>query len=67
MRGKEREIVIMRSSNGEDWTEHPLVATEEAVHSALGGSLEGLNAPLDMSDSQSQHSLWSEHDLLSLV
>ncbi|XP_076460003.1 uncharacterized protein LOC143293050 isoform X8 [Babylonia areolata] len=42
LRGKEREVVVMRSDNGESWYEHPLAATEEAVSEALGGSLEDL-------------------------
>ncbi|KAK7506475.1 hypothetical protein BaRGS_00002587, partial [Batillaria attramentaria] len=43
LRGKEREVVVMRSDNGESWYEHPLAATEEAVSDALGGSLEELD------------------------
>ena len=31
LRGKEREIVILRSDNGETWKEHTLEATEDAV------------------------------------
>ena len=38
MRGREREIVIMRSDNGEVWKEHPMEANEQAVHDALGGN-----------------------------
>ena len=41
LRGKEREIVILRSDNGETWREHTLEATEEAIHEALNGSFEG--------------------------
>ena len=41
LRGKEREIVIMRSDNGETWYEHSVEATEEAIHQALNGSFEG--------------------------
>ena len=35
LRGKEREIVILRSDNGENWKEHTLEATEEAVQEVL--------------------------------
>ncbi|KAF4523418.1 hypothetical protein B566_EDAN007890, partial [Ephemera danica] len=31
LRGKEREIVILRSDNGETWREHTLEASEEAI------------------------------------
>ena len=41
LRGKEREIVILRSDNGETWREHPVEATDEAIHEALNGSFEG--------------------------
>ena len=41
LRGKEREIVILRSDNGETWREHSMEATEEAIHGALNGSFEG--------------------------
>ena len=41
LRGKEREIVILRSEDGEHWKEHPLEATEDSIHEALGGSFEG--------------------------
>ncbi|BES87251.1 ankyrin 3, node of Ranvier (ankyrin G) [Nesidiocoris tenuis] len=40
LRGKEREIVILRSDNGETWREHTFEATEEAVHDVLGHSFE---------------------------
>lgn len=53
LRGKEREIVIMRSDNGEAWYEHTMVATEDAVNDTLNGSFTGRNG--------SVASLWSEH------
>ena len=46
LRGREREIVVLRSDNGETWKEHPVEATEDAIHSALGGSFEGEGDPL---------------------
>ena len=41
LRGREREIVILRSDNGETWHEHSMDASEEAIHEALNGSFEG--------------------------
>merc|ERR1719150_3462774 len=40
LRGKEREIVILRSDNGENWKEHTLEATEEAVQDVLQESFD---------------------------
>jgi hypothetical protein len=66
LRGKEREVVVMRSDNGESWYEHPLAATDEAVSDALGGSLEGLEFAGNMApgSNTSMSSLWSEQRLL---
>ncbi|OTF70904.1 hypothetical protein BLA29_007426, partial [Euroglyphus maynei] len=41
LRGKERDIVIFRSDNGETWREHTLEATEEAVLEVLNARPEG--------------------------
>lgn len=57
LRGREREVVILRSDNGESWYEHPVQATEDAVTEALGTSIEG-----GIHGSQaSMSSLWREH------
>lgn len=50
LRGKEREITILRSDNGETWREHTLEATEEAVQDVLNESFDGeeLNALEDL-------------------
>ncbi len=40
LRGKEREIVILRSDNGELWKEHTLEATEDAVQEVLQESFD---------------------------
>lgn len=40
LRGSEREIVILRSDNGETWREHTLEATEEIVHDVLNESFD---------------------------
>ncbi|XP_076361970.1 uncharacterized protein LOC143252947 isoform X3 [Tachypleus tridentatus] len=54
LRGKEREITILRSDNGEAWREHTLEATEEAVQDVLNESFEGeeLNALQDLNTSR---------------
>ncbi|KAF0290652.1 Ankyrin-3 [Amphibalanus amphitrite] len=41
LRGREREIVILRSDNGETWKEHTLEASEEAVQEVLNESFDG--------------------------
>ncbi|XP_014665288.1 PREDICTED: ankyrin-2-like [Priapulus caudatus] len=41
LRGREREITILRSDNGESWREHTLEATENAVQDVLNESFEG--------------------------
>ena len=41
LRGKEREMVILRSNNGQEWKEHTLEATEEAVQEVLNESFDG--------------------------
>lgn len=40
LRDKEREIVILRSDNGETWREHTLVDSEEAIQDVLNDSFE---------------------------
>ena len=40
LRGREREIVILRSDNGETWKEHTLEATEDAVQEVLQESFD---------------------------
>lgn len=41
MRGRERELVVLRSENGTSWKEHSLEANEEAVQEVLNDSFEG--------------------------
>lgn len=41
LRGKQREIVVLRSDNGETWKEHTLDASEEAIQDVLNHSFEG--------------------------
>ncbi|EEB19933.1 ankyrin-1, putative [Pediculus humanus corporis] len=40
LRGSEREIVILRSDNGETWREHTMEATDEVVHDVLNESFD---------------------------
>ena len=40
LRGKEREIVILRSDNGETWREHTVEANDEAVQDILSHSFD---------------------------
>ncbi|CAH8651679.1 unnamed protein product [Heterobilharzia americana] len=40
VRGREREIVIIRSETGNSWKEHTLEATEQAIHDALGDAFD---------------------------
>lgn len=41
LRGKQREIIVLRSENGETWKEHTLEANETAVQDVLQQSFEG--------------------------
>lgn len=41
LRGKQREIIVLRSDNGETWKEHTLEANEEAIQDVLNHSFEG--------------------------
>ncbi|XP_044749026.1 ankyrin-3-like isoform X4 [Coccinella septempunctata] len=40
LRGKEREIVILRSDNGESWKEHTVEATEDVLNEVLRDSFD---------------------------
>lgn len=40
LRGKEREIVILRSDNGETWREHTVDSSEDVIHDVLNESFE---------------------------
>nr|XP_049465046.1 ankyrin-3 isoform X2 [Anopheles coluzzii] len=41
LRDKEREIIILRSDNGETWREHTLYDSEEAIHEVLNETFKG--------------------------
>lgn len=41
LRGKERELVVLRCDNGVNWSEHVLDASEEAVQDVLNESFQG--------------------------
>lgn len=40
LRGKEREIVILRSDNGETWREHTVDASEDILNEVFQDSFE---------------------------
>ncbi len=40
LRNREREIVVLRSDNGEKWTEHTGPITDEAVREVLGDTVD---------------------------
>lgn len=40
LRGKEREIVILRSDNGETWREHTIDQSDEIIHDVLNECFE---------------------------
>ncbi|TNN08392.1 Ankyrin-2 isoform 1 [Schistosoma japonicum] len=42
LRGRQRELVVLRSDNAETWREHSLEATDQAVQSAVGQSFNAL-------------------------
>lgn len=65
LRGREREIVVLRSDAGEKWHEHPIVASESAVEEALGCTLELLSAQSLEPDAANQQS--AHDDSLSQV
>nr|CAI5850698.1 unnamed protein product [Callosobruchus analis] len=41
LRGQQREIIVLRSDNGETWKEHTLEANEEAIQDVLNHSFDG--------------------------
>jgi len=41
LRGKQREIIVLRSENGETWKEHTLESNEEAIQDVLNHSFDG--------------------------
>ncbi|CDQ85059.1 unnamed protein product, partial [Oncorhynchus mykiss] len=48
LRGKERELVIMRSETGESWKEHHCEHTEEELNQILNGMEEELDPPEEL-------------------
>lgn len=42
LRGKERELVILRSENGDSWKEHFCEYTEDELNEILNGMDEGI-------------------------
>ncbi|CAH1794422.1 unnamed protein product, partial [Owenia fusiformis] len=60
LRGREREIVILRSDNGETWKEHTMEATDDAIHSTLNGSFEDLETAEDLFKSRTTRILTTD-------
>ncbi|XP_056156739.1 ankyrin-2b [Lampris incognitus] len=48
LRGKERELVILRSESGESWKEHHCEHTEEELNQILNGMDEELDTPEEL-------------------
>ncbi|XP_072480754.1 ankyrin-2 isoform X23 [Notamacropus eugenii] len=48
LRGKERELVILRSENGDSWKEHCCEYTEDELNEILNGMDEVLDSPEDL-------------------
>ncbi|XP_060248736.1 ankyrin-2 isoform X31 [Meriones unguiculatus] len=48
LRGKERELVVLRSENGDSWKEHFCEYTEEELNEILNGMDEVLDSPEDL-------------------
>ncbi|XP_059743673.1 ankyrin-2 isoform X18 [Bos indicus] len=48
LRGKERELVVLRSENGDSWKEHYCEYTEEELNEILNGMDEVLDSPEDL-------------------
>lgn len=46
LRGKERELVILRSENGDSWKEHFCEYTEDELNEILNGMDEGIQRHL---------------------
>lgn len=60
LHGNEREIMVLRSENGQTWREHPDTANEQSIQSALCGSFEGKVIKLLRGDRQTY---WGTHFL----
>ncbi|XP_027453129.1 ankyrin-2 isoform X35 [Zalophus californianus] len=48
LRGKERELVVLRSENGDSWKEHYCEYTEDELNEILNGMDEVLDSPEDL-------------------
>ncbi|XP_051816206.1 ankyrin-3 isoform X2 [Acanthochromis polyacanthus] len=48
MRGKERELIVLRSDNGDTWKEHQSDARPEDLTELLGGMDEELDSPAEL-------------------
>ncbi|XP_062256631.1 ankyrin-3-like isoform X4 [Platichthys flesus] len=48
MRGKERELIVLRSDNGDAWKEHQSDARSEDLYDLLSGMDEELDSPIEL-------------------
>ncbi|XP_061915127.1 ankyrin-3-like isoform X6 [Entelurus aequoreus] len=48
MREKERELIVLRSDNGDTWREHQLDSTQEELSELLTGMDEELDSPIEL-------------------
>ncbi|CAB1444991.1 unnamed protein product [Pleuronectes platessa] len=48
MRGKERELIVLRSDNGDAWKEHQSDARSEDLYELLSGMDEELDSPIEL-------------------
>lgn len=53
LREKDREILVLRSDNGEKWTEHPIQTSENSLEEAIGSYVNLLDENQNDSDSSS--------------
>lgn len=59
-----REVVVLRSENGEKWTEHTLDATDAAVKEAVGSTFGGASALSSTCSSPVLFGALTAHNLL---
>lgn len=63
LRGKERELVILRSENGDSWKEHFCEYTEDELNEILNGMDEGIKRDMFLSLLLQYSYNWSQQHL----
>lgn len=61
LRGKERELVILRSENGDSWKEHFCEYTEDELNEILNGMDEGIKRDMFLSLLQYSYNWGQQH------